>query len=148
MKIEIVIDKKYNEPKICIFADEMTDEISELIKRLSDPILNTLTAFTEKGAEIIDCNDILRIYSELQRVYIQTVNGIYKINARLYELEEELDGKKFVRISNSEIINVQKIRNMDVSHTGTICIYLAGDIKTYVSRRYMPKIKKSLGIKR
>ena len=90
--------------------------------------------------------DIFRIYTGNQKVYIQTLQGEYAIRYRLYELEEALDKKQFLRISNSEIVNVKKIRDIDLSITGRICIRFLNDTQTYVSRRYIPKIKKSLGI--
>ena len=54
--------------------------------------------------------------------------------------------QKFLRISNSEIVNIRKIADIDLSIIGRVCIRLSGDICVYVSRRYIPKIKKSLGI--
>ena len=56
-------------------------------------------------------------------------------------MEEKLDKTRFVRISNSEIVNLRKIKRMDTSITGTIKMYLEGEIETYVSRRYVSKIK-------
>jgi len=64
----------------------------------------------------------------------------------LYELNEALDKKQFLRISNSEIVNVKKIRDIDLSIIGRICIRFEDNTQTYVSRRYIPKIKKHLGI--
>ncbi len=65
---------------------------------------------------------------------------------RLYELEERLDGTMFVRISNSEIINLKKVRKLDLSLTGTIRVLMTDGAATYVSRRYVKKIKQVLGI--
>ena len=56
-------------------------------------------------------------------------------------VEEKLDKTKFVRISNSEIVNLKKIKRLDTSVTGTIKMYLQSDIETYVSRRCISKIK-------
>ena len=87
-----------------------------------------------------------RIYTGNQKVYIQTHQGEYVIRYRLYELNEALDKKQFLRISNSEIVNVKKIRDIDLSIIGRICIRFEDNTQTYVSRRYIPKIKKHLGI--
>lgn len=53
---------------------------------------------------------------------------------------------KFVRVSNSEIINLKKIKNFDLSLAGTICVKFLDGSTTYVSRRYVTKIKEILGI--
>lgn len=53
---------------------------------------------------------------------------------------------QFVRISNSEIINLKKVKNFDLSFVGTISVEMANGTTTYVSRRYVAKIKKLLGL--
>ena len=78
----------------------------------------------------------------------QTAEKIYTVRLRLYELEERLDPHTFVRISNSEILNLKKITAMDLSLTGTIRITLEDGTSTYVSRRYVKKIKDALGLGR
>ena len=95
---------------------------------------------------IIKVADILRIFALNQKVYIQTANAEFLIKYRLYEIEDVLRKQKFLRISNSEIVNIRKIADIDLSIIGRVCIRLSGDICVYVSRRYIPKIKKSLGI--
>ena len=52
----------------------------------------------------------------------------------------------FVRISNSEIINLKKVKSFDLSFAGTICVTLSNGQTTYVSRRYVSKIKQVLGM--
>ena len=89
--------------------------------------------------------DIIRIYADTGKTAAVTDKGIYVIKHRLYELEELLYGDSFVRISNSEIINLKKVDNFDMSFTGTICVKLSNGESVYVSRRYVPKIKKILG---
>ncbi|MBJ7897916.1 LytTR family DNA-binding domain-containing protein [Bacillus atrophaeus] len=146
MKVEVSIDPSYKEPKIIIQTDRMTDEISDIMKRLSETYMDSLAVFSDRGVEIVDCKDIVRIYAAKQKVFVQTGADIYTVRSRLYELEEKLDRQFFVRISNSEIVNMKMIKNMDISMTGTIGVLLKGDIKTYASRRYVSKIKKQLGI--
>ena len=49
-------------------------------------------------------------------------------------------------ISNGEIINIKKVKGFDLSFTGTICVSLSNGTVTYVSRRYVSKIRHLLGI--
>ncbi|MEG0366555.1 MAG: LytTR family DNA-binding domain-containing protein, partial [Coprobacillus sp.] len=70
----------------------------------------------------------------------------YLLKLRLYELEQRLSQSKFVRISHSEIINLNEVINFDLSFTGTIQVKLSNNNMTYVSRRYVSRIKKILGI--
>ena len=80
-------------------------------------------------------------------VRAQALGGeIYTVRLRLYELEERLDRKAFVRVSHSEIVNWKRVTALDLSLSGTIRVTLEGGVVTYVSRRYVKKIKEVLGI--
>jgi len=146
MQIEIKIDEKCEELKILILTNKMTDQVEELLKKLSAAQTEAIMGFREDSAEILQQEEIIRIFSSNQKVYAQTKQGEYVLKLRLYELEERLNKNVFVRISNSEIINLKKVVKMDLSFSGTIGVKLLGNVTTYVSRRYVAKIKEVLGI--
>lgn len=146
MQVEIKIDNTCKEPKIIVVTDQMTDEIHTLIKRLSEESPRILSGFRNDTLEVLDQSDIFRIYASAGKVYAVTARGEYTLRLRLYELEERLEKDCFVRISNSEIINLKKVKTFDLSFTGTICVSLSDGSVTYVSRRYVNKIKQILGI--
>lgn len=149
MKVGINIDRSVEEVEVLITAQEqsrMVDALYEHIVGFDKKSLETLTAYKDDIVQIVNVTDVFRIYTGNQKVYIQTHQGEYAIRYRLYELEEALDKKQFFRISNSEIVNVKKIRDIDLSIIGRICIRFVDNTQAYVSRRYIPKIKKSLGI--
>ncbi|WP_295514909.1 LytTR family DNA-binding domain-containing protein [uncultured Streptococcus sp.] len=149
MKVGINIDHSVEEVEVLITAQEQSRTVNALYEHIVEfdkKSLETLTAYRDDIAKIVNVTDVFRIYMGNQKVYIQTHQGEYAIRYRLYELEAALDTKQFLRISNSEIINVKKIRDIDLSLIGRICIRFEDNTQTYVSRRYIPKIKKSLGI--
>ena len=146
MQIEIKIDRSCTEPKIIIMTDSMNEEVNTIIKRLSEESPQIICGIREGKLEVLDPADFIRIYANAGKVYAITSNGEYMIRLRLYELEERLDRNLFVRISNSEIVNLKKVKNFDLSFTGTICVKLSNGTVTYVSRRYVAKIKQRLGI--
>lgn len=149
MQIDIEINPAVEDTKVLITAKEKNQFINDLVDVLSNyskKKINSLTAYINDKVYFIDVAEILRIYTANQKVYIQTSEAEYLIKYRLYELEDLLDSKRFLRISNSEIVNIKKISNIDLNIIGKICIHLSGNIQTYASRRYIPKIKKSLEI--
>ncbi|MDF2907078.1 MAG: response regulator receiver protein [Herbinix sp.] len=146
MKIKLIIDKKYTETEIHICNEEKNSETEKLVGIVSQAVSTTITGYTDNGVELLTCESIIRIYTENQKIFAATISGNYRLHQRLFELEEVLDGRRFTRISNSEIVNLRKIKRLDTSVTGTILMYLQGDITTFVSRRYVSKIKKVLGI--
>ncbi len=146
MKYEIKIDALCQEPKIVIFTAEITEEISALVRKLSEDSPTLISGFKDEKVEILAPDDLIRIYANTGKVVAVTSRGDYSLRLRLYEVEERLSKDSFVRISNSEIINLKKAQSFDLSLAGTISIKLINGTTSYVSRRYVAKIKKILGI--
>ena len=146
MQIEIKIDETLSEPRIIIMTNKITDEISELMQRLADDKPRLRAGFKKETVSLLEQEKIIRIYAANSKVFAVTEDDEYQVRLRLYELEDRLDRKFFVRISNSEIINLRKIEEFDMSFTGTICVSLSNGAVTYVSRRYIAKIKQLLGL--
>ena len=146
MQVEIKIDDNCIDPKVIIITDKVTDEINDILNMLSSKTPEVITGFYNDLAEILSPDDIIRIYAEDGKILASVNSKEYILRQRLYELEEQLNKYSFVRISNSEIINLKKVRNFDLSLSGTICVTLSDGTATYVSRRYVSKIKKVLGL--
>lgn len=147
MKIKIEIDETLKETEVVIRTEKVTDKVNNIVKSISDEMIpNIIMGFREDNVEILDETKILRIYSSSGKVFADTEDGEYILRLRLYQLEDRLSPSMFVRISNSEIINLKKVRKFDLSFVGTICVVFSNGVTTYVSRRYVSKIKKVLGI--
>jgi DNA-binding LytR/AlgR family response regulator len=146
MQVEIKIDENCVEPKVIIITDKVTDEIKDILNTLSSKTPEVITGFYNDLAEILSPEDIIRIYAEGGKTFAFANKKEYILRQRLYELEEQLTKHGFVRISNSEIINLKKVRNFDLSLSGTICVTLSDNTTTYVSRRYISRIKQVLGL--
>lgn len=146
VKIEIQVDESRKEPLVVVYTDKVNEEIHALVRRLSQDAAQVLVGFREDEATILQEDTILRVYAESGKVLAETMDGVYTLRLRLYELEERLDRTRFVRISNSEIVNLRKVKGFDLSFAGTICVRLQNNAETYVSRRYVAKIKQVLGL--
>ncbi|MEN6419297.1 MAG: LytTR family DNA-binding domain-containing protein [Clostridiaceae bacterium] len=146
MKIEVKLDSACTEPRIEIHTDRMTDEINDLVQKLSESTPQILVGFRQEEAKILDQSEVVRAYASGGKVLAETAEGEYVLRLRLYELEERLDRNRFVRISNAEIINLSQVKGFDLSFAGTICVNLKNGTAAFVSRRYVAKIKQVLGI--
>lgn len=146
MQIKIEIDDSCKEPKVIILTDKMSQEVNDIISRLSGEKPDILAGFRDDTLTILDKSEILRVYAENGKVIVSAVSGEYTLRQRLYEVEERLAKDGFARISNSEIVNLKKVKQFDLSLAGTICVMLVDGTVTYVSRRYVSKIKNILGI--
>lgn len=146
LEIEISVDKNYIIPKIIIKTSSMNEEVQKIVSMLSKDEIKVISGMKEDKVEILDENNISRVYAQNGMVYASTQNGVYVLKSRLYEIEEILNNKKFVRISKSEIINLREVKNFDFSFVGTISVQMKNNDVCYVSRRFVSKIKKILGI--
>lgn len=146
MNVEICIDENCSQPRMVIYTREITPEIAELVTRLSDMQPAYVIGYQDDKLEILPPETILRVYADQQKVFAQTESGIFTLRHRLYEVEEMIRQPYFIRISNSEIVNFKKVRQLDLSLAGTICLYFYSGQKSFVSRRYMQKIKAYLGL--
>jgi DNA-binding LytR/AlgR family response regulator len=146
MKIEIKIDDNATETKVIVVTPEVTESVQALVKRLSEEQPRMIAGFSEDTVRLLGQSEIFRIYAAKGKVFAVTEKGEYTLRLRLYELEERLDKKQFVRISNSEIVNLGKVTGFDLSFTGTIRVSLTNGTSTFVSRRYVSKIKTTLGL--
>lgn len=145
MKLLFEIHEKYKEPEIHICSDKKTDEICDIRDSLEKMLCTKITAYRNQEAKTLSSFEIVRLYSENKKVYARTADKTFEVRDRLYRLEEIFCDKGFVRISNSEIVNISQIDKLDMGYTGTIRIYLKNGDETYVSRRYVTKIKGVLG---
>ena len=148
MKLNINIDVGAKEPEILITTAHMTEDVNRVVEFVSrlDDSPTILSGIRDDKVELLDYDAIIRIYAEEGKVFARTEQGLYQIRLRLYEVEERLDNGKFVRISNSEIVNLKKVKSLDLSFVGTICMELSNGEVSFVSRRYVSKIKKKLGL--
>lgn len=149
MKIELDINPDNKERKIIIKSDEMTKDIEEILKYISNiEEGNDRSIVGQKNEKIviIKKDEIVRIYSLNKKVIAETLRESYEIKFRLYEIEDLLNQKDFIRISKSEIINLKKVKCFDVSLMGSIEVEFVNGNKTYVSRRYVKILKEKVGI--
>ncbi len=145
MKLHFNLDEKYDELNVQLFKNVMDSEVEQTLNLLSNlnstESVKKLLGYRDKNIFPLECNEIYKIFSENNKVYATTNKEQYNIKYRLYELETILDKKIFLRISNSEFINVTKIEKFDLSLTGTIKIHLKNKSTAFVSRRYVGNIK-------
>lgn len=144
VKIDVELDPSLTELRVKVLAPGKSEELAALLARLEEP--GRLTGFRNGEASPLEVSGILRFYGEDKEVRAQTAEGVYTIRLRLYELEERLDSRTFVRVSHSEIVNWKRVTALDLKLTGTIRVTLEGGITTYASRRYVKKIKEVLGL--
>ncbi len=147
MKVELKLDKTIDETKVVIYAKELNNDLEELINKLQFLEKKAkIIGYLEDKTYILDEDDIETFYAENNNVYARVRNENYKIKQKLYKLEEQLKETSFIRISHSEIANFNKVENLEIQGSRLIILKFQSNQITYVSRRYVSKIKQYLKV--
>lgn len=148
MIAKIELNDKLKEDEIIIQAREINEDIAFIINFLNkqNKISEHILAFLGDKAKLIHIKDVVNIYTENNEIFLNTLDNKYLIKTRLYEIEENFSSFNIIRISNSELINLNMADEFDFSFSGTISVKLKNNKISYVSRRNINKIKKILGL--
>ena len=145
MQIRTEIDEKYREIELHVCNNPESKEVEGLVRELHEFYDRKIAATDERGdRRMLTPGDIVSVYAQGQKVFLLHESGTHTVSKKLYELEEELPERSFVRISKSEIVNIRKIKKLDLSVTWTIRIVMKYGYETFVSRRNVSKIKERL----
>lgn len=147
MQVKVLIDNLYKDMEIHVCNHEKTPDVIELANSISGFVNERIVGTDERGNKVmLNPMEMIRFYALSQKVYAQNEKGSYSIHEKLYELEKKLDGEKFMRISKSEIVNLKKIKKLDMNMVGTIKVILTDGTESYTSRRNVANLKRKLGI--
>lgn len=144
MKVEIQISSDIEEPYAVIYSNKMTEEIQQLYD-IFHSSANVITVIDDEQMIVLQPMEIYLVRMENEQLIVYCQQKKYISNKRLYEMEKLL-GSRFMRISKSTIINLQKIKSIEPSFNGTMLIVLKNGLKDYISRKYLPQFKKYLRI--
>ena len=142
--IDVIIDENYIEPKVNILTKSKTKQVESIINSIENTQENEypyLTGYIDGKAELISQRDIVRVYIENRKIIIETAEKLYYTKKNLTMLESILNPSRFVRISQSEIINLYKVIHFEFNIAGTIGVKMENSKKTWVARSRVKSIK-------
>ena len=152
MQTQIKIEQ-CEKPFCVIHTSKETDGIKAVAEKISMMDENGLNAAVSgwDGDYCIQVkqNELLRIYSLDKKVYLEceSEEEPLLLKMRLYEFEELAERcgwTNFIRISNTDIVNLSKVQKFDMSLSGVIKVNYGDGKVAIVSRRYMNKIKSQI----
>ncbi|HLR70597.1 MAG TPA: LytTR family DNA-binding domain-containing protein [Pseudogracilibacillus sp.] len=145
MRINIDIDKKYEDTSITIQTNEWTEELEHLlnmIKKEKKP--QRLFGIEGDQTILLKPEKIDFIYAENRKVYAAIDDRRLEIRMKLFEVEDALSTNHFMRFSKSVIGNITRINRFELSFNGNLCVYFHSGNKEYISRKYVTTVKKKL----
>lgn len=93
---------------------------------------------------LVSQRDIIRVYTQDRKVIVHTQDKSYISRKPLSRVEEILNPNRFIRISQSEIINLHKVKSFDINMAGTIGVEFDDGTKSWVARSRVKSIKNLL----
>lgn len=123
------------------------DNNSEFVLSENNTSITYLTVKSEVGDRVkISVGDIVFIESCGKDVFVHTTSESYKTQERIYQIEEVLDPKLFVRVSNSVIIARKHVKKIRPGLSMKFILTMTGGTLIDVTRSYYSDFKKFFGI--
>ncbi len=144
LKIKFIKDYGAKDIEITIKASEKSAEVDKIIAFIEKENKSVLVCDSLIKGERIDLSEVVIITRGGRYTTVKTLTDEYVLNEPLYKIEEKLDKDLFVRISQSEIVNLRYVERWAFDGGGIIRIELVGGVRSYTSRRYAVEIKKVL----
>lgn len=148
MRIKLsVSDDSYDEMKRLLEEKGIeVDDDAEYILLQRDKFPGHLSVKDNRGAKkMISVEDIVIIESYGRTIEIHTDEGVYTASERLYQLENLLDPEHFLRVSNSVIVAVDRIKEIVPGFHMRFTLKMKNAEKVDVTRNYYKKFKEFIG---
>lgn len=145
MRITLEEDPRLTETEVVIRCREATPQVAGLLAALRS-FDQRLTGEREGRTYLLEAGQVLYIESVDKRTFLYTGDSVYETPLRLYELEERLAPRDFVRASKSAIVNFGRVSSICPDLGGRLRLTLENGEVAGVSRQYAPAIRKKLGL--
>ena len=133
-----------NEPEMVeIRYHWITDEIHEIITFVKSR-QGQLSAVRDGKRFEVPVVDLFYAESVDDRLFLYTASDSYEIRMKLYELEDLLKNKSFLRVSKGMIVNLMKITSVRPALNGRFSAVLKNGEEIIISRKYVPSLKSVL----
>lgn len=145
MKVTIENIPDGSEPEIIVRCNELDESLLQMIhyvKASSKKIIG----LTGLQMHVINPKDVFYFESVDNKVFIYCKEKVFESKLRLYEIETEYVNLGFFRASKSTILNISKIESVSPIFYGRFEALLQNGEKVFISRQYVPILKKELGL--
>lgn len=149
MKVEFKKDESlHDEIKVEVKSAEQDSTINKLLAYISkfDKQEHSLLPIkTSDRIVTIKMNTLIKIEVQATSLTYYTTEEVVKTTGRLYQVLEVLNDN-FVQVSRHSIINLNYLESIENGFAGNMIVMLANNLKTDVTRKYLPELEKELGL--
>lgn len=113
-------------------------EIKEYVKHKGD----TITGYTQRGDCVsIRIEDILYYETVDGNAFAYTAEQVYKLNGRLYQVEEAVKRSYICRASKAMLINMDKIQSVRTALNGRLYAKMENEEEVLITRKYAKEVE-------
>ena len=143
MKLIVNIQEQYTETEIIVNCNSMNESIEKFISTIK---MFDMKLIGKKDGQqcFIDISNIIYIESTDKRTFLYTTKDVYESPLRLFELEEKLIERDFLRASKNCLFNINYIHSLKSDLEQRLILAMENDIKIIVSRQYSNIVKEKL----
>lgn len=145
MKIKLDIDGKYDDTEIIIRAPHLNNDIERIVAMMR-MIDMQIAVRKDNETFLLETDKILYVEAVDRKTFVYTSNETYESELKLYELEQELVERDFLRISKQSLVNLRKIKSLKADVNRKIRITLQNGEQIVVSRMYSDELRRKLGL--
>lgn len=145
MKLIIDISEQYDETEIVVKCRRVDAELQKIISMLQNSE-QTLMVQKDGSTEKIRYDVVCYFESVDDLTFVYTEKAVYRCKQKLYELEELLKDRTFVRISKSCILNIDYLESVKAAFNGKLEALLSNGEKVIINRHYVSAFKKKFGL--
>ncbi|MBQ1660541.1 MAG: LytTR family transcriptional regulator DNA-binding domain-containing protein [Clostridia bacterium] len=143
MKTKVTKIERNKPEMVEIHCYSVSDEVNEILAFVKSR-QGQLTGVSDDNMYEIALSDIFYIESVENKVFLYTKDNVYETKYKLYELEELLKSKRFLRISKSTVVNLMKIDSIKPALNSRFTAVLFSGEQIVITRKYVPDLKKAL----
>ena len=134
MKINLDIDGKYDDVEVIIRAPHLNNDIERMVAMMR-MIDMQIAVKRDNETFLLDTDKILYVEAVERKTFVYTNTDTYESELKLYEIEQELIERDFLRISKQSIVNLRKIKSLKTDVNRKIRITLQnGEQHSFITR--------------
>ncbi|MBO4591401.1 MAG: LytTR family transcriptional regulator DNA-binding domain-containing protein [Eubacterium sp.] len=132
------------EPEVLeIRCHKISEDVQEIIAFVKSR-QGQLSAVMDGQNVEVPLIDIFYAESVDNRVFIYTAKESYEVKLKLYELEDMMRGRSFLRVQKSMLLNLMKIKSIKPALSGRYSAILKNGEEVVISRKYVSDLKETL----
>ena len=144
MKFTVIIDPERDEE--IILHLKKSGDLEKRVAALLEKEESAIVGYGEREIKPLNLREVGCFFVEGGRTYATVGGGRFRVDMRIYELEERL-GEDFVKVNQSCIVNVGQIERFDASFAGSLIVVMKDGMRECISRRQLKTVKERIGFK-